>query len=70
VHFFAQVLLESGLLLRKGEGVLGPDEWVRINFEYKPPVGTKPQVPVILRPTPSLMKQVQQNSIDEGKIIK
>lgn len=43
---------------------------MRINFDYRAPAGSKPQVPVILRPTAAMMRQAQQNSIDEGKIIK
>jgi hypothetical protein len=41
-----------------------------LNYEYKPPEGFKPQIPILIKPSQALIKLFKENNVDESKIIK
>lgn len=43
---------------------------ISLNCHYKPPPGSKPQIPIQIRPSPVLMKAFKDSNLDEAKILK
>ena len=65
------VLLECKLVVRTNkEGPLDEAEIFSLNYHYKPPPAIKPNIPIQIRPSPVLLKQFREVTLDEAKILK